>query len=331
MVDGARHMLESGEWVVPRVYGELYAYKPALAYWLASIPLRLDGRSVRGLLRLPFAAGGFAMGLAVLVLIGRLAGCRAGLLSAIASVTGVLFLQKSRMMEFDITLAAGVGVAVAAACFNLSAPRQRWGGLAARLCRSGRRVSRPRVFRPCMVFGPGILAAALASGRLRRLFGWRHLSAALVFTAICRVVPVGRLGVGGAGGFRAAHRRGASPGTRTAVGRGSQGAAGVAAVRGVRRRPGSRVAEDAEPGPGQAGSDLGGLPALDPAASPAVAPGRPSPGAFWQATRRTPTTRFWVAPPPAFWLPGSSCSCWCRRTRHATTCRCVCRSGFSAA
>jgi 4-amino-4-deoxy-L-arabinose transferase-like glycosyltransferase len=183
VVDGARHMLASGDWLVPRLYGEIYTYKPAFAYWLASIPLRLADPPSEALLRLPFAATGFLMGLAVLILIGRVSSWRAGLLSSLASVTGVLFLQKARMAEFDIPLAASVGVAVAAACYNLSTSRQRWAvwllgyvALAAGFLSKG-----PPAL---MFFGPGILVAAAACGRFRRLFGWRHLSAALVFMAI---------------------------------------------------------------------------------------------------------------------------------------------------
>ncbi len=181
--DTAGRMLASGDWVVPYLYGEIYSYKPALAYWLGSIPLVLSEAPSEALLRAPFAACGFVMGLAVLVLIGRQAGWRGGLLAASASITGLLFLQKARMAEFDIVVTAGVGVAVAVACVNLSASRQRWGvwllgygALAAGILAKGV---------PALVaFGPGIVVAALASGRLRRLFGWRHLSAVLLFAAI---------------------------------------------------------------------------------------------------------------------------------------------------
>ena len=183
VVDGARHMLETGDWIVPRVYDEVYTYKPALAYWLASLPLGLVEDPSELLLRLPFAASGFLMGLAVLLLVGRLAGARAGLLAGVASVSGVLFLQKSRMMEFDGVLAAGVGVAVAAACHNLAAERPRWDvwllgyvGLAAGFLTKG--------VPALMAFGPGLLAAAWLAGRLRRLFDWRHLTAAALFVAI---------------------------------------------------------------------------------------------------------------------------------------------------
>ena len=130
--DGARHMIESGDWVVPRVYGEIYTYKPALAYWLAALPHSISDSPPEWLLRLPFAASGFAMGLLILTLIGRVAGPRTGLLCGIASVSTGLFIQKVRLAEYDTVIAAGVGVAVAAACCNLAKRRPTgfaWGDL----------------------------------------------------------------------------------------------------------------------------------------------------------------------------------------------------------
>jgi 4-amino-4-deoxy-L-arabinose transferase-like glycosyltransferase len=183
LVDGARHMLRSGDWVVPRVYGEIYMYKPALGYWLAAIPQAIFDSPSEGQIRLPFAVSGFVLGFVILILIGRLAGTRIGLFSALASTTGFLFLQKVRIAEFDLALVAGVGVAVAAACHNLSARQPRWGvwvlaylGLAVGFLAKGA----PSL----MAYGPGVLVAGLATGRFRRLFEWRHLSAALLFPIV---------------------------------------------------------------------------------------------------------------------------------------------------
>jgi 4-amino-4-deoxy-L-arabinose transferase-like glycosyltransferase len=180
LVDGARHMLRSGDWIVPRVYGEIYSYKPALGYWLAAIPQAIFDSPSAGQIRFPFAVSGFVLGLAILILIGRLAGARIGLFTALASTTGFLFLQKVRIAEFDMALVAGVGMAIVAACHNLSARQPRWVvwvlaylGLAAGFLAKGA----PSL----MAYGPGVLVAALATGRFRRLFEWRHLSAALLF------------------------------------------------------------------------------------------------------------------------------------------------------
>ena len=84
------------------------------------------------------------------------------------------------MAEFDISLTAGVGVAVAAACYNLAASRPRWSiwllgyvALAVGFLTKG--------VPALAVFAPGLLVAAWAAGRFRRLLGWRHLSAAALF------------------------------------------------------------------------------------------------------------------------------------------------------
>ena len=52
---GARHMLREGSWAVPQLYGELYTFKPPLAYWLAAASFHLLGETVLAL-RLPFAS-----------------------------------------------------------------------------------------------------------------------------------------------------------------------------------------------------------------------------------------------------------------------------------
>lgn len=180
IVDGARHMLASGNWAVPHVYGEIYTYKPALAYWLAAGALRLADPAPEWLIRLPFAATGYFMGLAVLLLIARVSKPRVALVSAVASVSGALFVQHVRIAEFDVPLAAGVGVAVAAACVGLAVERSRvsiwllaYAGLTAGFLAKG--------LPALMCFGPGLLAAAMAGGRMRRLFGWRHLVGVLLF------------------------------------------------------------------------------------------------------------------------------------------------------
>jgi len=71
VADSARHMLETGEILVPRRYGEVYTYKPPMAYWLSALSIGVFGDS-EWALRLPSALAGVFMGLAALVLVGRL-------------------------------------------------------------------------------------------------------------------------------------------------------------------------------------------------------------------------------------------------------------------
>ncbi len=183
LVDAARRMLAEGDWLVPRVYGEIYTYKPPLAYWLSSLPLRLDSQPDEWLLRLPFAACGFLLGLGILLLVGRQTSPRVGLLAALACVTCSIFVQQARMAEFDIPLAAGAGLAITAAAVNLARERPHpglwllayaalaWGFLA-------------KGVPALMVFGPGLLIAAVLTRRGRRLIAPGHLAAALAFLVL---------------------------------------------------------------------------------------------------------------------------------------------------
>lgn len=183
VADGARHMVESGQWLVPRVYGEIYTYKPALAYWLGAIAYAVTEQPSEGLLRLPFAASIFVMGLVVFYLIDRLAGSRVAAICAIASVSGGIVVEKVRLAEFDGILTAGVGVAIVAACHNLAAPKARPGiwllgylGLTFAFLAKG--------VPALMFYGPGVLAAAWATRRFRRLTEWHHVAAAMLFVAM---------------------------------------------------------------------------------------------------------------------------------------------------
>lgn len=180
VADGGHYMIESGDWIVPRIYGEVHTYKPALAYWLAAVPYGVADQPSEWLLRLPFAAAGLALGLMILILTGRLGGPRLGLLCALAATSNGLFIQKVRIAEYDIALAAGVGVAIVAACCNLARDRPRAGtwivgyvALTFGLLAKG--------MLALMLYGPGLLVAAVATRRWRRLLELRHVAAVLLF------------------------------------------------------------------------------------------------------------------------------------------------------
>ncbi len=183
VADGARYMDRTGEYSVPRLYGEIYSYKPPLAYWLALASFRLFGGESEWALRFPFALSGLLIGLAVLLVTSRVLSPRTGLLCAFASLTGALTLQKIHLAEFDMPLAAGVGIAAAVACHNLSAERARaglWliGYLALALGFLAKGVP------ALMFYGPGLLLAALATRRYRELFRPAHLAGVLLFTLV---------------------------------------------------------------------------------------------------------------------------------------------------
>ncbi len=183
VADGAREMVRAGEWAVPRLHGEIYMYKPPMAYWLAAVPLQFWGDLTEWRLRAPFALCSVVLGLAVLRLSGRVLGLRGGLICALATLTGGLMVQKLHLAEFDMPLALGVGVAIGAACVNLAAERPRaslwWlGYLGLTFGFLAKGIQAP------MLFGPGLLAAALITSRARALLRPAHLVGVGVFLAL---------------------------------------------------------------------------------------------------------------------------------------------------
>lgn len=175
VIDGARHMLAHGQWATPHLYGEMFMFKPPLALWMSAVPLALWENPSESLLRLPFALAGVALGLALFGLFTRAAGPRLGLITALCGVGSVQFVEKVRIAQYEMPLAAGVGIAVAAAVINLSGTRERtslWLLAYAALGLGFLAKGVPAL----MAFGPGLLAAAFLSGGAGRLLGWRHLS-----------------------------------------------------------------------------------------------------------------------------------------------------------
>jgi len=179
---GGRHMLRSGDWLVPRLYGELYAFKLALAYWLAAGTEVLFGRQTEFTLRLPTALCGFGLGLALFIAMGRMIGPRCGLYCALAAITSGLFLEQVRMAGFELPLALGLTVAMLAACRNLAREDSDWriwilgyAGLLLAFLSKG--------LPPVVLFAPGLIVGALAVKRLPRLAGGGHLAGVAFFLA----------------------------------------------------------------------------------------------------------------------------------------------------
>ena len=175
VVDGAEHMLATRQWIVPYVYDELYTFKPALAYWhSAAVQAVARDLSNGWVLRAPFAANVLVLGLLVVLVVGRATEPATGLFVAVAIEGSALMLEKVRLAEFDVLLAAGVGVAVVATCVNLA--KQRSGVMLWCVAYSGLLFGFLAKGAPAlMAFLPGLLLAALRTGRWSRLFSVPHL------------------------------------------------------------------------------------------------------------------------------------------------------------
>ncbi len=181
VADGARHMVRTGEYSVPHLYGEIYSYKPPLAYWLALASFGIFGES-EWALRFPFALSALMMGLAVLTLTRRIAGASTALLCAFASLTGALMIQKLHLAEFDMPLTAGVGVAAVVACRSFATRPSLGLWLFGYLALSLAFLTKGD---PALMFyAPGLLLAAVLSRRFKDLLRPAHLAGVLLFILI---------------------------------------------------------------------------------------------------------------------------------------------------
>jgi 4-amino-4-deoxy-L-arabinose transferase-like glycosyltransferase len=129
----AHTMARTGNFLVPRLFGDLYPDKPPFSEWISAISFRWFGESeVSG--RLPhvlFSAGACAL----LFLLGeRLYGRRAGMFSALSYATSLLFLIYGRLFNTDSDLVFfTLGVVICTFPILQNDGRRRWaifGGIA---------------------------------------------------------------------------------------------------------------------------------------------------------------------------------------------------------
>ena len=101
----AREMVHTGEWLFPRIGGDLYPDKPPVYFWLLSVCYFLTG-SLRASFLIPaFIGAGAIVGL-VYDLGRRIAGRASGLAAAITLACSVQFLMTMRGAQIDPVLCA---------------------------------------------------------------------------------------------------------------------------------------------------------------------------------------------------------------------------------
>ncbi|MEZ5976464.1 MAG: glycosyltransferase family 39 protein, partial [Planctomycetota bacterium] len=184
IANGASNMGGAQGYSVAHIYGEVYAYKPPLAYWLAKLSFAAFGAESGLALRAPFALCALALAAMVVVLLSCAGFARAGRWAGFATVSGFLLGSKLGMATFDVPLAAGLGLATTAATVNLYKQRPSAGlwclayaGLAFAFLTKG-----PIAF---ALFAPGLLFAVLRAGLVRTLFSAAHLMGVGLCLALC--------------------------------------------------------------------------------------------------------------------------------------------------
>lgn len=99
----ARDMFHSGDWLFPRVGGDLYQDKPPLYFWLLTAAYGITG-STRASFLIPSLLASFGIMVMVYDLGRRIADRRAGLLAALTLACTVQFLTTMRSAQIDATL-----------------------------------------------------------------------------------------------------------------------------------------------------------------------------------------------------------------------------------
>ncbi|WP_066919234.1 ArnT family glycosyltransferase [Steroidobacter denitrificans] len=99
----ARDMVASGEWLLPRIGGELYADKPPLFFWLIALGMEATG-SLRIAFLLPSLLSALGCVLLIYDLGRRLWNRETGLAAGMALLFTVQFVWQARQAQIDATL-----------------------------------------------------------------------------------------------------------------------------------------------------------------------------------------------------------------------------------
>jgi 4-amino-4-deoxy-L-arabinose transferase-like glycosyltransferase len=99
----ARDMLRTGDWMIPRVGGDLYADKPPVYFWLLAVSMALTG-SVRAGFLLPSLLAGVGVVVLVYDLLRRVRGREVALAGALMLLITFQFVWQARQAQIDAVL-----------------------------------------------------------------------------------------------------------------------------------------------------------------------------------------------------------------------------------
>jgi dolichol-phosphate mannosyltransferase len=119
-------MLESGDWVVPRLEGEPYLDKPPLLYWLTAASLGALGQSELAA-RLPVALASWLTVLLVFTWGAPLFGSRSALLGSLLLLLSLGFVLSGRFLIMDGLLTLFTTACLLSAWIAVQGPHVRWG------------------------------------------------------------------------------------------------------------------------------------------------------------------------------------------------------------
>jgi 4-amino-4-deoxy-L-arabinose transferase-like glycosyltransferase len=117
--EGAREMIDDGEWLVPHINGQVNAHKPPLFFWLIALPSQLVGQVTSFTARLPSVLAALGTLMLTMSLARRMASAPAAGLVGLMMITSHMFWEKARSAQIDSTLCFLTTLAIYAfACFR---------------------------------------------------------------------------------------------------------------------------------------------------------------------------------------------------------------------
>jgi 4-amino-4-deoxy-L-arabinose transferase-like glycosyltransferase len=188
----AREMLESGEWVLPRLGGEVRLNKPPWAYWQTAVAanlLRGDGPHDEAVMAravlLPSALAA-ALTVAILAIMATMAwGGGAGAIAGFCFGVSWMVIRYSQMGFLDCTLMAACAIGLCGASWLATAPRP--GLVSAAIFGIGLGLG-------LLIKGPlalvMVLPALLICGLLERSVIWRRLLLLLLGLVLAALIAV---------------------------------------------------------------------------------------------------------------------------------------------
>lgn len=107
----AIEMLETGDWIVPRLAGEVYANKPPLINWAIASLFALTGTTSEFAARMVSTLALLALSVSALLLLGKELGNERALLVGLVLLTTFAMIDKGRLIEIDVFFSALFGIA----------------------------------------------------------------------------------------------------------------------------------------------------------------------------------------------------------------------------
>ena len=124
VAQGAREMLDSGNWLYPRIGGLPWLEKPPLPWWLVAAFGRCAGGVNETIARLPSALAAIVLVLGVAILATRHYGAYIGILAGAIQATTAWTVVRGRLAEADILLACLITWAILAFDRFLADPKR---------------------------------------------------------------------------------------------------------------------------------------------------------------------------------------------------------------